>query len=199
MIQFETLCKLWYNIYEHAVAFIKMNRRIIVVSNIDMAKESVNRNVEDISENVNSKICSECGGRCCKQCGCFFSPYDFKEISFEFLKKEIEEKGYISIGYVDPDKSKMTFDVFILRIRNQGKPVVDTSYGRKQCILLTEQGCKLDYKHRPTGGKLLIPSKEGPCISKYTLMDCAKEWQSYQRVIFELMEYFEGKEIPCSL
>ena len=37
----------------------------------------------DYSKNVNSKICSECGGECCKRCGCHFSPDDFKEISFE--------------------------------------------------------------------------------------------------------------------
>jgi len=169
------------------------------MSNTDMTTYFYRRGEKDlgISPNVNSEICSECKGRCCKQSGCFFSPYDFKELSFDFLKKEIE-KGYISIGFLDEDVIKQPV-VFILRIRNQGKPVVDTGFGRNQCILLTEKGCKLDYEHRPTGGKMLIPSKEGPCRAEYTLIDCANEWKFYQRVIFELMEYFEGKEIPCSL
>ena len=42
-----------------------------------------------VSKNVNTEICAECGGKCCKRCGCHFSPDDFQEISFNFLKKEI--------------------------------------------------------------------------------------------------------------
>ena len=167
------------------------------MSDFDMTKRSVNRSLEDISKNVNSEICSECKGRCCKHCGCFFSPYDFEEISFEFLKKEIE-KGYISVSFLDADLIKQP-EVFILRIRNSGKPVVDTGYPKSPCILLTEKGCKLDYEHRPKGARFLIPLKEGPCRSEYSLIDCANEWKVYQDVIFELMYYFEGKEIPCSL
>ena len=167
------------------------------MSNIDITKANLNRNVEDTSKNVNEEICTECGGRCCKQCGCFFSPYDFPEISFDFLQKEIE-KGYISIARLDYDIIKQP-DVYILRVRNQGKPIVDTGYnGRSQCILLTEKGCKLSYENRPKGGRFLIPSKEG-CKSEYTLIDCANEWKEYQWIIFDLMWYFDKKEIQCSL
>ena len=113
----------------------------------------------NISKNVNIEICSQCGGQCCKQCGCHFSPDDFEEISFEFLKKEIE-KGYISIDYVDGEMIYQSIGVYILRARNKDAPVVDTGLRRSACILLTEEGCKLDYEHRPTGGKLLIPSNE---------------------------------------
>ena len=62
-----------------------------------------NRKIEknyDISKNVNSTICAECGGTCCKSCGCHFSPSDFEDLSFDGLKKELQ-KGYISIDYVD--------------------------------------------------------------------------------------------------
>jgi len=51
-----------------------------------------------IVELENLDICRECGGKCCKNMGCQFSPDDFKKISFNALKKEIE-KGHISIDW----------------------------------------------------------------------------------------------------
>ena len=162
-----------------------------------------------IFRNVNKKICKQCGGECCKNCGCHFSPDDFKEISFEFLKKEIE-KGYISIDYVDGELIYKSFGIYILRIRNQGAPIVDLGYNRTPCILLTEKGCKLKYKNRPSGGKLLIPSNQfrksifqpnaiRNCQPKYTIEDCCYEWKPHQEILIELIEYFRDKEIQCSV
>lgn len=100
------------------------------------------------------------------------------------------------------------FGVYILRARNQNAPIVDFGYKRSPCILLTEQGCKLDYEHRPTGGKLLIPSNEfhsvfgvaeRRCISTYDIAKCCYEWKSHQKLLHDLSEYFKDKEIPCSL
>lgn len=154
----------------------------------------------DVSKNINCDLCSKCGGDCCKKCGCHFSPDDFEEISFEFLKKELE-KGYISIDYVDGEMIYSDFGVYILRVRNQGADIVDACLIREksQCILLTENGCKLDYNHRPTGGKLLIPNEDGRCRQKYDIFDCCYEWKPHQRILRDLVEYFETKEIPCSL
>ena len=159
----------------------------------------------DISKTVNSKICSECGGQCCKRCGCHFSPNDFEEITFDFLKKEIE-KGYISLDYVDRNIIYEDSDIFILRIRNQGTPIVDLDCIRTPCILLTENGCKLNYSNRPTGGKLLIPSDklEGffqhrACEQRYSINDCCSDWKPYQNLLQSLATYFKDKDFPCSL
>ena len=46
----------------------------------------------------NLEICSKCKGFCCKRMGCHFSPDDFKDLTFDGLKKEID-KGYISIDW----------------------------------------------------------------------------------------------------
>lgn len=155
-----------------------------------------------ILKNTNPILCSECGGKCCKQCGCHFSPDDFKEISFEALKAEIE-KGYISIDEVPGEMISQPLGVKILRIRNQGAPIVDTwPREKRSCILLTEKGCKLKYKERPAGGQLLIPSKkdgELRCQSAYDIDDCCYEWKPHQKVIAQLIEYFQDKEIPCSI
>ena len=160
---------------------------------------------DDKSKNVNASICAKCGGACCKICGCHFSPDDFEEISFESLKREIE-KGYISIDHVDGEMIYSDNGVFILRVRNQGSPIVDTSFRReKQCILFGKNGCKLDYEHRPTGGKLLIPNSvsainhEMQCTNKYSIRDCCYEWLPHKKILYQLVQYFEDKDFPCSI
>ena len=151
------------------------------------------------AKNVNSEICSKCGGKCCKMCGCHFSPDDFEEISFESLKKEIE-KGYISIDLVDGELIYSEINVYILRARNVNSPIVDYDYGeRGQCILLTESGCKLDYENRPSGGKLLVPREATKCHQNYTIKNCCYEWLPHKKILKNLADYFEDKDFPCSL
>lgn len=125
---------------------------------------------------------------------------DFEEISFEALKKEIE-KGYISIDYVPAEMILQRMGGFILRARNSGAAIVDTGYQRRTpCILWTaEKGCKLSYEARPKGGRMMIPSPDNRCISKYGIKKCTRDWQPYQEILRQLIKYFENKEIECSL
>ena len=156
----------------------------------------------NIETDTNSELCSKCGGKCCKKCGCHFSPDDFEEISYEYLKKELE-KGYISIDYVHPEMCFSSNGGYILRIRNSKAKIVDTGLERSPCILLTDTGCKLDYFHRPSGAKLLIPSEDNnhifTCESKYSIEDCCIEWKPYQSILHKLVKYFKNMNIPCSL
>ena len=171
--------------------------------NFESKKRKIQKNY-DVAKNVDSAICAECGGACCKTCGCQFSPDDFKEVTFTFLKAEIE-KGYISIDYVDREIIYSDCGYYILRMRNQNAPIVDCGGRRTPCILLKEDGCKLSYEKRPTGGKLLIPSRVidefgiRNCESTYSIKDCCYEWKEHQTVLRELVKYFRNKEIPCSL
>ena len=171
----------------------------------ELPYRSIKKDYED-ANNVNSSICAECGGLCCQKCGCHFSPDDFSEITFDFLKSEIR-KGYISIDFVDREIIYEDIGIFILRTRNKDAPIVDTTYNRSPCILLTETGCKLDYAHRPTGGKLLIPKESFPtlwgearnCHCKYDIEECCYEWKPHQKILYQLAQYFKGKDFPCSL
>lgn len=153
-------------------------------------------------DNVDSETCARCGGICCKKCGCHFSPEDFKDLSYEGLKKEIE-KGYISIDYVDGEIICSSYGAYILRIRNQGAPIVDTDYSRRApCILLGKRGCKLTYEQRPAGAKLLIPNVVNnvlDCYAMYSIDDCCYEWKPYQKVLSALRQHFENVDIPCSI
>ena len=80
-------------------------------------------------------VCSSCGGYCCKRCGCHYSPDDFSEISYEYLRKEIE-KGYISIDYVDREALLAKRGVYFLRVRNVEAPILDVGFRKSAtCIL----------------------------------------------------------------
>ena len=102
----------------------------------------------------------------------------------------------------------MNRGIYFLRVRNINSPIVDMYSEKKRCILYTKYGCKFDYIHRPSGGKYLIPSnrfytvnnhKVRACHLKYTIMDCCYEWEPYQKVLEELVQYFKEKDIQCSL
>ena len=67
----------------------------------------------DEAINVNSSICAECKGKCCKKCGCHFSPEDFEDRTFEGLKAKID-LGYISIDIL----SLIESETYFLRVRN---------------------------------------------------------------------------------
>lgn len=155
----------------------------------------------------NKKLCAKCGGKCCKSCGCHFSPRDFKDLSFEALKKEIE-KGYISIDCIPEEicYKHVIFGVLILRVRNIDSPIVDACIPRKLtgCIFLTPLGCLLSNKDRPTGGKALIPrfvNNQFRCSSNYDIYECSCDWYLYQDTLKQLLHYFKNFEIdyPCNL
>lgn len=162
----------------------------------------------DNPENLDPKLCKKCGGKCCMKCGCHFSPKDFNEITFKYLKHEIK-KGYISIEWVDGDVILRPGGCYILRVRNVGKPIVDSDYNRNHCILWTEdKGCKLEYEKRPSGGRLLVPKmgydpftkkQEYMCHSKYDIDDCFDEWMKYQEILRKLVEFFRNRDYPCSI
>lgn len=159
-----------------------------------------------VEETTNPELCAKCGGVCCKNCGCHFSPDDFVDISFESLKRELE-KGYISIDCIDGEMICRRGFFYILRIRNRDAEIVDFTYIRTPCILHTKTGCKLSYDKRPMGGRFLIPvaytnsvgQSAIDCHSTYTVEDCCREWEPYQEILSKLVHYFKDKDYPCLL
>lgn len=162
---------------------------------------SIKKDYDNI-KNQNASICSKCRGSCCKRGGCYFSPEDFKEISFEYLETQLG-KGYISINL--QNDSIFYPDTYILKVRDRGVGIVDTGYRNSEyspCSLLTDNGCKLSYEERPSGGKLYIPEYENGfyhCYTNYKIRDCCNEWFPYQEILVQLASYFSHRDIPCSL
>ena len=141
----------------------------------------------------NLELCKACKGSCCKTMGCHYSPEDFKDLSFEGLKREIE-KGHISIDYWEGnpfEDSREIRQAYYLRVRNVNSNVVDASWGGT-CSLLTDSGCPLTYDSRPKGARLLIPGEGRNCIPKYTKQQCAIDWYTYNDVLIELKHHFSS-------
>ncbi len=132
-----------------------------------------------------TKDCIGCG-KCCKRMSGHYSPTDFKDLSYDGLKSEIE-KGRISVDWwseVDREKS------YYLRARHIDAPVVDPSWGGI-CMNLTKNGCSLPREERPLGCRTLKPEK-GKCDGEYSKEICKNEWKQYSDVLEELVEYYGG-------
>lgn len=131
-----------------------------------------------------SKRCATCGGRCCKRIGGHYSPRDFRDLSFDGLKQEIE-KGHISIDWWEnfPDRE------YFLRARHVGEPIVYGSWGGV-CVNLSNVGCDLPREARPLGCRNLKPGI-GACTGTYTKEVCKNEWKEYSEVLTALAVYFE--------
>ena len=170
--------------------------------------EPVLARIDLFEDSWNEDACRICGGKCCKQGGCPFSPRDFLEISFLKLRDEIA-KGYISIAYFPKGEkycNPFKTGVFFLRMRNKGAPIVDIydeSHG--ECILLTETGCPFSFENRPFGGKALLPRMHAEpdgegymffCGQEYSTKDICFEWLPFKRILHELALYFaDGTQV----
>lgn len=158
----------------------------------------------DRRSNVDADTCRECGGQCCKRCGCFYSPDDFKDLSFNAMCEEIE-KGCITIELVDLDMLMIGSSyAYGIRARNKNGFVVEERRFRPQgeCVYLTPTGCRLQYEERPANGRLLIPSRyctsDGlhVCYSSYGVEESLREWQLYFDLVMQLVEKYRDFDIP---
>lgn len=140
-------------------------------------------------EYAESAMCKKCGGACCKQMGCHYSPSDFSEITYESLMAEIK-KGHISIDWWEGE-----CDEYFLRIRNVERQVVDPSWGGT-CSLLSKNGCVLKFEDRPLGARALEPKRDRygfQCVQHYTKEDCKNEWAAHNNILAALKSYFESE------
>ncbi len=147
----------------------------------------------DEKRNVDTELCKLCKGRCCKKSGCHYSPEDFGKITYQSLREKIDN-GCIHIEYIPGKYTDTKKGTFILRVKNKGERTVGP-YLETGCMFLTEDGCHLDYDHRPTGGKLLIPILDiegiGRCYNSYSLRDCCYEWHTYRRILRKLVRHYK--------
>lgn len=145
---------------------------------------------------INSDMCKECGGICCKQNGCIYMPKDFSSINYNYMIRLLDE-GNISIagqpftGFLNDAWSFLLY----LRARNVDAPVVDLISSGGPCKMLTETGCSLKENKRPTLGLLVKPTIiGGPCEQKFT-SDYLLNWSQYNDVLSRLVRYYTNKDV----
>lgn len=151
------------------------------------------------------KVCTECGGNCCKAAPCHWSPEDIEDLSYEGLKKFLSEKKYISIVRIPAESCDSAFTTFKhdgffyyflrTRTRRTGIAAVATRIKQKdKCMLLTDEGCKITFEERAKGARFLIPQSGKNCRQLYDLYDCFYDWKDYQDVLRKLFYYFRIRE-----
>ena len=151
------------------------------------------------------EVCKECGGICCQRAPCHWSPKDIPDLSYKALKKLLRKKKYISVyrfpsGICESCLKEVKHEgdyYYILRTRSKktGIAAIATEVPKDdQCMLLTPKGCKISFKERPMGARLLIPEKDRKCRHLYDLDDCVYDWQYHQKVLERLFKHFRRVE-----
>lgn len=175
-----------------------------IVKNPEQYRQKV-REYYEKEKAENPEVCKECGGACCQRAPCHWSPKDISDLTYKALKKMLKKKKYISV-YRFPSsicesclkEVKHEGDYYyILRTRTQktGIAAIATEMpSDDQCMLLKPDGCKISFKERPMGARLLIPEKDRKCRHLYDLDDCVSDWQYHQKVLEKLFKYFWRKE-----
>ena len=158
-------------------------------------------NFEDKSIFEN-ECCQECKGRCCKKCGCSYYVEDFEDLSLNELKTELNkgDKSIVSTLEVSYANHRYCVSpILMIRVRNEGRGVVDLFSEKTRCSLLTKDGCPYSFENRPTGGIMLIPFKNGSgfdCKTLETANQIAIDgWKRYQKVLARLVKYYTGRSL----
>ena len=147
---------------------------------------------------LNSKICKECGGACCKRMpgACF--PEDFEKPLLENLM-EAFESGNWSIDWWegDPRDNKDNLEkAYYIRPRIKGiSKLFDPTWGG-ECIFLRKKGCALSPEERPTTCRMLEPKPEGKsCISHdgAEKRGAALAWLPFTNIILEASRRIENE------
>lgn len=146
----------------------------------------------------NKELCKKCGGICCKKCGCDYYVEDFTSFEINYLQKLILENNISIVSTADfhklPNGRLTLIPILYLRARNVDRGPVDLLSLKKQCSLLTDNGCSYTKEQRPSGGLNLIP-KESGCENLRDQMELIKEWSKYQKVLQRLVKRITGKNV----
>ena len=154
----------------------------------------------------NRAICKECGGYCCKKCGCDYFVSDFESLKIENIE-ELLATGRVSIvaalEFIRTRNDELIANPFLyLRARNINRGEIDLLSFKTTCASLTEEGCFFDLEKRPSGGACLIPKVEKNTICCYSEVDRTEElrkWAPYQTVLQKVVKRHTGMSVYSRL
>lgn len=145
--------------------------------------------------NENKKVCTACGGHCCKQMpGCAY-PEDFGSNDLE-IEQNLIERLSTKKWAVDYWVQEEGQGYFLRPATEKGEWPIDPSWGGR-CNLLTDKGCPLSFENRPKGCRDLIPNLNDPGNCSYPEggngKESAKEaWKPYWNMIDKVLEKING-------
>lgn len=135
--------------------------------------------------NEDTKICTACGGSCCKHLAGAYYPDDLMPLSVNSLVERFKTGQYaVDWWEGDPreDHDELGQAEFIRPAHKGTSRLRDPSWGGK-CIHLTEKGCILSFDDRPQECREIIPCADGNCHLEMPKRGAAIAWLPYRRMI----------------
>ncbi len=145
----------------------------------------------------NPEICSRCKGVCCKAGGAHIFPDELAfDISADSLINLLS-KGIYSVDYWGDPPSDLragTTRIYYLRYKHTGRAELLDHSKYIPCILLTENGCRLQHDERPRVCRELVPKDDFRCNfenDEFSVISCAVAWQKYQNELLSVLKYYK--------
>ena len=175
-----------------------MTKEEYMIKKLELYKKITGNNDFNEEYVTNKNLCKRCGGSCCKNYPCSFSPDDFVDINdFNYMKQILDTGFFVIDSFIDYQNKKNTY--FIRCRGSQDKKGIfcfNSPYGN-ECLLLGENG----FYTRPTIGALLTPKSNnhgrGICTNEYTYKKHKEDWEKHQDIMLKLIEYYaNNKKMP---
>lgn len=138
-------------------------------------KRENSTNIED------PKLCSACGGYCCKKAPGVALPEDFGKNPRVQLRRALAGGEWVANSYIDwnPDAEQYFM-----------QPATKTGvFGEGECIFLSDKGCFLPLGRRPFACRTMVPKADCKCegydFPKYR---AAELWAPYNYLIRKLLD-----------
>lgn len=148
-------------------------------------------------------LCKECGGFCCKKCGCDYFVSDFDNMKIDYLEKVLSTNRVSVVAALDFWRTRndklICEPTLYLRARNINRGEIDLLSFKTTCASLEEDGCYYDLESRPSGGASLIPMPNRKCYTRVDREKELKKWIPYQGVLHKLVKRHTGKTVDNKL
>ena len=166
---------------------------------------------------VNTELCSECGGQCCKRHPGAAMPADIIEMYGDDLRTALRNalltgKWVLDCWEGDPrtrivDMKWDDWDKYTLGHVDFPRPrasedrkgsLFSREWEPGQCVFLTDEGCELSEDTRPYTCRMLEPSVD-KCIShdpnEHGKLTCSLAWIEHADLICEVVDEVENSKV----
>lgn len=154
----------------------------------------------------NRDVCAECGGYCCKKCGCDYFVSDLESNKIDYLESLLDTGRVSVIAAIKfkriPNGNLTVEPILYLRARNINREAIDLLSLKTTCASLEAGGCHYTLERRPSGGGSLMPKKENGLYLCYPTVDRLselKKWDKYQKPLWKIVQRRTGKNVYAKL
>ena len=156
----------------------------------------------DINEYTDSRVCADCGGDCCKWHAGLYYPADLEPLTAESLAERFRSGLYAVDwweGDIKDEHDELHNRVYFIRPRHEGVKRLRDPALSGRCVRLTDTGCDLPFRKRPTQCRALKPCccKDlkpcgNDCEGTVSKRDTALAWIPYQQLIADAELLFDN-------